>query len=410
MTYSDSYFNLQQIYNPAIPLLFNPVNKILIHNITFNSDNWLLLPGAEQYRCKQHNLCFNEHISYKEKPLYDEYPDILKHQDIEIQENRKFTYTVFQKDTGKPSDGIIFLFHGLNEKTWYKYLPWAEKLVENTGKKVILFPIAFHMNRIPSEWSNSRMMSTISKIRQRHSSSIANTTFANAAISARIHAIPQRFFWSGLLTYLDIVQLLNEIRSGKNSLINPGASVDLFSYSIGSFFSELLLMANPNNYFDESRLFLFCGGPTLDRMQPNSKYILDSDATIALHSFYTERLDMELKHDIRMGHYFNGDHPIGNYFKAMLNYHKEKKFREERFRELKDKLFAVPLKNDTVIQPFEVENTLKGEYRDIHIQIDVLDFPYQYDHITPFPTFTKNEHAVNECFKQVFSLAGSFLR
>jgi hypothetical protein len=410
MTYSEIYNNLKQIYDPAVPHIVNPVNKISIHNLPFVSESWSLLPGAEQYKCEQHNLYFSEQIGWRKKLQYDEYPDVLKNHDLEIEENRKFTYTVFRKEMSERADDIILLFHGLNEKTWHKYLPWAEKLVENTGKTVVLFPIAFHMNRLPAEWSNPRMMSTISKIRQKHSLTIANTTFANAAISARIQAIPQRFFWSGLQTFFDVVQLLNEIHSGNHKLIKPGAGIDLFSYSIGSFLSEILLMANPDNYFSNSRLFLFCGGPTLDRMQPNSKYILDSDATIAIISFYTERLDMELKHDNRMGHFFNGEHPAGNYFKAMLNYHKEKNLREQRFRAIKDQLCAVPLRKDTVIQPCEVENTLKGENRDIPVKIDILDFPYPYDHVTPFPTLAAHEQAVTDSFNQVFELVGSFLK
>jgi len=209
---------------------------------------------------------------------------------------------------------------------------------------------------------------------------------------------------------MDVSQLLNQIHSGKHPLIKPGAGIDLFSYSVGSFLSEILLMANPDNYFSNSRLFLFCGGPTLDRMKPNSKYILDSDATIALYSFYTERLDMELKHDVRMAHYFNGDHPVGNFFRAMLNYHAEKKFREQRFRAISERLCAVSLKNDSVIPPCEVENTLKGECRDIPIKTDVLDFPFPYDHVTPFPAIDIHEQSVNDSFNQVFELAGAFLK
>jgi hypothetical protein len=410
MTYLQSFNNLKRIFNPAVPHVINPENQISIHNIPFSSDNWSSLPGAESYNCESHSLIFNEQIAFREKQLYDDYPDVMKHNDIDILENKKFTYTIFQKETGLPADGIILLFHGLNEKSWDKYLPWAEKLVEITGKAVLLFPIAFHMNRVPAEWSNSRMMSAISNTRRKHSLSIDNATFANAAVSARIQAIPQRFFWSGLQTFMDVTQLLNQIHSGNHPLIKSGAGIDLFSYSVGSFLSEILLMANPENYFSNSRLFLFCGGPTLDRMKPNSKFILDSDATIALYSFYTERLDMELKHDARMAHYFNGNHPVGNCFRAMLNYHQEKKFREQRFKALIEQMQAVSLKNDSVIPPCEVENTLRGEHHDIPIKTDALDFPFPYDHVTPFPALAIHEQSVTDSFNLVFDLAGSFLK
>ena len=145
--------------------------------------------------------------------------------------------------------------------------------------------------------------------------------------------IPQRFFWSGLQTFYDVVQFIDEVRTGKYEFADPQAGFDFFTFSIGSFLGEILIMSNPKDYFHDSRFFIFCGGPTLDRMSPNSKFILDSDATIAIYSFYTERLESELRLDKRMAHYFNGHHIAGNYFKSMLSYQKGKEFRENRFRE-----------------------------------------------------------------------------
>ena len=51
--------------------------------------------------------------------------------------------------------------HGLNERNWSKYLTWAEYLSSKTGKIVILFPIAFHINRSPVGWSNPRYLQSI---------------------------------------------------------------------------------------------------------------------------------------------------------------------------------------------------------------------------------------------------------
>jgi hypothetical protein len=131
-------------------------------------------------------------------------------------------------------------------------------------------------------------------------------------------------------------------------------------------------MANPLNYFADSKLFMFCGGSTLDRMSPNSKFILDSDATIAIYSFYTERLESELKLDKRSAHYFNGNHISGTYFKSMLSYKKNKDLRENRFTELSNRIYAVALKKDDVIPPNEVINTLQGDYRNIPIKVDII--------------------------------------
>ena len=408
MTYQNRYLRLQNIFDSAKPIINNTGSGIDIHNILFESDSRELLPGADFYSCKEHSTVFNEKLSLRNTDAFNSYPDILKNNDIDIIENREFRYTIFKKAGPEKARGIILLFHGLNEKYWDKYLPWAEKLVELTGKAVVLFPIAFHMNRVPAEWSDTRTMSTVAGIRRKNSPLIVNSTFANAAISARIEMIPQRFFWSGLQTFFDVVKLIKEIKNGQNPLIKSDSSIDLFSYSIGSFLSEILLMANPNNFFDVSKLFIFCGGPTLDRMAPNSKFILDSDATIAIYSFYTERLESELKNDKRMNHYFNERHPAGLYFRSMLSYQKNKDLREKRFREISSQIKAIALKKDTVIPANEVLNTLNGDYRDIPVKVDIFDFNYYYSHITPFPVNNDREEEVNNEFNKVFTLAGEF--
>ncbi len=409
MTYKEKSKNLAEHFNLVDEIIEIPGGEVEIRNIKFSSDSWKLLPGANEYYCEKHNLKFIESNNSRDEITFQQYPEFLKHDDIHIQENNEFVYTIFRKVNDKKAGSVIFLFHGLNEKHWNKYLPWAEKLVEETGKTVILFPIAYHMNRSPQEWSNSRLMNNVTNLRRKHSPSIANSTFANAAISARIQMIPQRFFWSGLQTFYDVVKLVQQIKANENSMVEANASIDFFSYSIGSFLGEILMMTNPKDLFNDSRLFMFCGGPTLDRMSPNSKFILDSDATIAIYSFYTERLESELKMDKRIAHYFNGEHKSGSYFRSMLSYKKLKGLREKRFNELSNRIYAAALKNDEVIPPNEVVNTLKGDYRDIPVQVDILDFPYNYSHINLFPD-DQDEVLVDKAFNKIFGTATEFLK
>ena len=410
MTYRERYSSLKQSFKSDFDFKTTiPESGIEIQNVKFTSSSWKLLPGASEYWCEKHHLKFHDNFDCK-NDLPEVYPDILRHNDVSIIENREFSYTVFRKcSTNSKAGEVVLLFHGLNEKHWEKYLPWAEKLVELTGKTILLFPIAFHMNRVPPGWSDAHLMNGVTQNRRKHSAVITNSTFANAAISTRLEMIPQRLFWSGLQTYFDIVKLVDEIKHGKNEFIAPEAEIDIFSYSIGSLLSEILLMSNPRNYFDRSKLFMFCGGPTLDRMSPNSKFILDSDATIAIYSFYTERLESELKLDKRLAHYFDGDHTAGNYFKSMLSYRKNKGLREKRFSEISSRIYAVPLKNDEVIPPNEVFNTLQGDYRDIPIAVEVMDFPYNYSHITPFPSTGEAEKTIDNCFNNIFMKAAQFL-
>jgi hypothetical protein len=165
-------------------------------------------------------------------------------------------------------------------------------------------------------------------------------------------------------------------------------------------------MANPEGQFDKCRLFMFCGGATLDRMCPNSRYILDSDATIALYSYFLARFANELRNNVRLAHYV--DHEMGHFFRAMLDYQEGKEAREGRLFALSSRLAALPLKQDRVMPANEVINTLQGDFREIPVSITVRDFPYRYDHIVPFPTTSSNEE-VELCFRDVFRKASEFL-
>jgi hypothetical protein len=63
----------------------------------FVSDSWILLPGAKEYKCLKHDSTFSDKINFEKYEVFQHYPDILKHDDIEILENREFNYTIFQK-------------------------------------------------------------------------------------------------------------------------------------------------------------------------------------------------------------------------------------------------------------------------------------------------------------------------
>ena len=78
--------------------------------------------------------------------------------DNNIIENFSFEYPVFTPSGKFRQDKAILLLHGLNERNWDKYLPWAEFLCLHTGKPVILFPIAFHINRALVTWSKSDLL------------------------------------------------------------------------------------------------------------------------------------------------------------------------------------------------------------------------------------------------------------
>ncbi|HWQ08592.1 MAG TPA: DUF6051 family protein, partial [Holophaga sp.] len=335
---------------------------------------------------------------------------VLDRLDSRVCENREFRYPVFHPHGGGKAREALLLFHGFNEKHWHKYLPWAHYLATATGKAVVMFPIAFHMNRAPKEWSDHRLMHRASERRREEYPEVIASSLSNVAISTRIQAKPQRFIWSGLQTYCDVLQLMAQIREDRHPLIAPGASVDFLAYSIGCFLAQVLVMTDPDGMFSDSRLCMVCGGAVFNRMSPVSKFILDSEANVSLYSYVVEHLESHLQHDPRLRHYLSEAHPEGMAFRSMLNYGVMRKAREAHFRRLAPRLMAVALEVDTVVPPYEVINTLQGSARDIPVRVDVHDFPYPHQHEDPFPAHASLRKPVDRAFRDVFGGIADFYR
>jgi len=305
---------------------------------------------------------------------------------------------------------MILLFHGFNEKHWHKYLPWAARMLEDTGKTIVLFPIAFHMNRAPAAWSDPRLMHQVSKRRREEFPDLLNSSLLNAAISSRLQRNPQRFIWSGLQTYHDVKDFVESCTRGEHPLFNKACSIDIMAYSIGGFLSQVLLLSNPDGLFSETRLFMFCGGPVFNRISPVSKFILDSEANVHLYSFLVEHLESHLKHDVKLSACLSDGSESGVAFRSMLSYKSRVAYREERFEKMSRRISAIALAKDEVIPPYEVENTLNGRNRNIPIRVRTLDFPYPYKHEDPFPAQPGISTEVNEGFRDVFDIIGCFLK
>ena len=399
--YLKNHFNLEE----EKTMLYD--NTVGLYNLPFESANYAILPGEDYY--DDNSKIFPRTPDYQ-NAISPEINELLNLADSKVFENKFFNYSVFKPQNSDKSKKIIILMHGLNEKNWFKYLTWAKRMMELTGSTIVLFPIAFHMNRAPADWSDFRMMNDLKFIREGLFSAVVGSSFANVAVSTRLHILPQRFFWSGLQTFYDILQLINQIRSGNHPLIDEKATVDFFAYSIGAFLAQVLRLANPGGMLDKSKMFLFCGGPVFNRMSPVRKSILDSEANIALYSFFIEHLENYIKTDKRLAHYFSTVHSEGLVFKAMLDYNKMIEFREEKLREISSFISAIALKKDKVVPSYEVLNTLKGADRDIPIDVKVMDLPFNYTHENPFPLDSKIQNAVNESFNEIFKIASDFLK
>ncbi|WP_101690895.1 DUF6051 family protein [Dysgonomonas massiliensis] len=379
-------------------------DNIELRNFDFRSE-YKLLPGS----------ALNNDDSY-EYPLAesgeieaDIIQELIHKTDAEIEENINFRYHIVLPKGEEKTNKIILMFHGFNEKYWDKYYPWAYYLAKHTGKAVVMFPIAFHMNRAPAMWSDVRKMYSVSQKRKERYPEVLCSSLSNVAISSRLNVKPQRYIWSGFQTYYDVMNLVKKIKSGNHPLIEASASIDFMSYSIGTFLGEILMITNENNYFSESKYATFCGGAVFNRLSPVSKFILDSEANVALYSFLVEHLESHMKRDELLRKYLD-ETTVGRNFASMLNSNTRTEEREALFSKMSDQFYGILLRHDKIIPFYEVMNTMQGVCRDIPIDIDVLDFPYPYIHEDPFPSLTKIADEVDQQFRKTFNMIVEFLK
>ncbi|MDR1880449.1 MAG: DUF6051 family protein [Tannerellaceae bacterium] len=319
-----------------------------------------------------------------------------------IQENKDFSYLIFAPSGRAKSDKAIILLHGLNERTWEKYLAWAEYLVKTTGKPVILFPIAFHMNRSPEIWNNPRITSPWVKTRREEVEDLADSTFANVALSSRISRHPLRFYASGRESLLNLWQLVHEIKNGEHPMFIADTAINLFAYSIGALLAQVTLLANPDRLFSHTRLFMFCGGSIFNLMNGNARDILDKEAF--------DRLQQYFNHDFLERRStpasFEGDF-LERAFKSMIRPEIMQSSRESFFQSACNRIRAISLKKDVVIPTIGVAKALGKASGKI---LEELDFPFAYTHQIPFPIRSKIDPGlIDQAFLQVFNRAAAFL-
>jgi hypothetical protein len=336
----------------------------------------------------------------------------LESPDRDVVENRDFRYAVFLPaacDRPAVFDRAILLLHGLNEKLWQKYLPWAARLTELTGRPVILFPIAFHMNRAPEAWANPREMMGVAKERKRLFPNLEAGSFANAALSHRIQFAPHRFLVSGLETYLNLLDLARQIHSGSHPCFLPGSSVDFFGYSVGASLAELLLMANRDGLFSDSRAFLFCGGSVLDQANPVSRAIMDNEAYRTLVGFFkTFAADPYSALPLKQEELRTMEREI-DIIQSMLFRDHLASTREWIMRSVGGRISAVALKKDGVFHPQGMLSSWRGEDEGPLVEITVADPGYDYSHEQPFPDRAPDPEAVDSFFEEIMRRAAGFL-
>ena len=331
--------------------------------------------------------------------------------DAHMEENNHFLYPIMVPDSipeHKKWENAILLLHGLNERSWEKYLPWALSLCESTHRPVILFPISFHMNRAPIQWGNPRAMLPFLKQQKAQLGPLPNASFVNIALSQRLRNNPLRFYLSGEQSANDIIGLLTKIKVGDHPLFNENAQVDFFAYSIGAFLSQIIFLSNPGRLLDTSRLFMLCGGALFNLMDGNSRLIMDQGAFQKLKEIYVHHIDKSYHNLPSLASHLQKS-SLGRAFMAMLNEKNMKTQREERFLKLQNRIHAVGMGKDHVIPATSIQQTLSLWNKNMDHTVEVIDPNYSYTHETPFPvTNAKISHIVDQSFDQIFCTAANF--
>jgi pimeloyl-ACP methyl ester carboxylesterase len=382
MNYTALYKTLGSIFKPEALELALPDMNLHISQFGFSS----VIPDS--------NFKLNS------GPITEPMPEIIE--DEQIPENLNFNYPVFFPTGKSEFERAVILLHGLNERSWTKYLPWAVRLAEDLQRPVILFPISFHINRSPAAWSNPRLMSAmLPKTRLRNQRN-HSATFANLALSMRLSQNPLRFFTSGNQSLDDLKNLTISIQSGVHPKLKKDTIVDFFAYSIGAFLAQIMMLTYGDKLFSDSRLFMFCGGAPFNRMNGVSKLIMDEEAFIRLRFYYLRQFDREIK---RQGPLADMVRNIqaGQAFRAMIDSSGFTRWRKAGFLKMADRIHSIGLKKDSVIPPSGIAELLDPSQREI------LDFPYAYSHENPFPV-NGNSRFVDKAFEQVFSRAVAFLK
>lgn len=321
--------------------------------------------------------------------------------------NSNFNYPVFLPNGEKKHDKVIILLHGLNERSWMKYMPWAYDLAQSTGSAIILFPISYHINRAPKEWADPRMMISVLNNRNVKFGKSSNASFVNIALSERLISDPLRFFTSGYQSANDLACLVEQIKEGRITYLKENAQVDFFAYSIGAFLSQILFIANPNGIVSNSRLFMFCGGAFFNEMNGVSKMIMDETAFTKIFSYYNDEFEKESARQTGLGQFIS-ENRFALAFRSMVNVGRLTDFRCDMLTKLKGQIYGVSLLTDKVISPIGISSF----FRSIGSKnIEMVDFTFPHSHEQPFPIVGRPilNDAVDGGFKHVFKRAANFL-
>jgi hypothetical protein len=343
-------------WDDSVPMLF-PDEGAEVFSLRFRSNQIQHLLGCSSYRCEEHGLDFEG------EPTADGLAD------CDIKENLEFRYPflrAIEKNAKGKSRHLVVLLHGLNERSFSKYVPWAYQLWRNTGAAVALFPLSFHVNRVHPSWGRT-LDSHLARRKLRPGNE--NVHLFNCVLSERLELRPERFFWGGVQSYRDVVDLVRSIREDKHAYVHPEAQIDFLGYSAGGYLGLGLMLGDEDGMLSQSRCVLFESGASMRSTHLSTRLIMDMACEVSLMKLFV-RFTARMANP-RLTHWLS-EHPEGRWLRALFGEEKERVSFEARLRAIGPRLLAIANTHDEVIPASAIFNTLTGKHRDTGVRVDEL--------------------------------------
>jgi Family of unknown function (DUF6051) len=388
-----------EVWDDAVPLVF-PEEGAAVYNLSFTSNQAHHLLGNASYSCAEHGLHFEG------EPASDGTAD------SDIRENLSFRYPFLRAQGPGKGKHVIVLLHGLNERSYAKYVPWAFQLWRNTGAAVALFPLSFHINRVSPGWGRS-LEAHLG--RRREVAGNENVHPFNCVLSERLELRPERFFWGGVQSYHEVVDLVRGIREGKHPHLQPDAQVDLLGYSAGGYLAMGLMLGDEGGLFERSRCVVFESGASMRSTHLSTRFIMDLACEVALMKLFV-RFTPRMANP-RLAHWL-ADHEEGRWFRALFGEERERLRFEARLKELAPRLMAIANTTDEVIPSGAIFNTLRGKHRDTGVRVEELTLGvHEHPFVCPdyeqkdrrFVTESLDVEVLGQAFEQFIEAACSML-
>ena len=349
-------FRQKGSWHDAEPLVYEN-EGVDLFNLELLSRNAGYLLGHPSYTCAEHGLQFEGE------------PEGSELTDRSIEENIRFRYPLLRDHQGgtlRRAGEVLILLHGLNERSFTKYIPWAYQVWAQAHMPVLLFPISFHINRVRRAWGQTQQECYRRRVE------IPGNEHAhrfNAVMSDRLHANPERFFWGALQSYWDIIDIIGAIRQNRHPHFVPETRVHLLGFSAGGYIALSLLLENAHRWFDDSRAVMFASCAALRDVNLASNLIIDHAAEVALVKTYVKYREKHMSR--RLAHWFN-DHSEGQWFNAFCGLMPDRTRLELRLREVAPRLLGIANTNDQVMTSGAMLNALQGIRRDTGVCIREL--------------------------------------